>query len=128
MLLGYYTALNGNPLPTFWDNILVPSSRVKKSKKNGIWYTITIRRCIITQKNTDLISITAKSSNHESKTVSKFIFWDVMSCNLVTGSNYMVSCPRSAIYRVTAIRLKFHIPDDNPHHHEKIEFQVMCSY
>jgi hypothetical protein len=28
-LLGY-AASNGNPLPTFWDNVLVPSSRVKK--------------------------------------------------------------------------------------------------
>jgi hypothetical protein len=32
-LLGYYAALNGNPLPTFWDSISVPSSGVKKSKK-----------------------------------------------------------------------------------------------
>ena len=28
-LLGYYTASSGNSVPTFWDNILVPSSRVK---------------------------------------------------------------------------------------------------
>jgi hypothetical protein len=33
-LLGYYAALNGNPLPIFQDNVLVPSSRVKKSKEN----------------------------------------------------------------------------------------------
>ena len=32
-LLVYYAALSGNSLPTFWDNILIPSSRVKKSKK-----------------------------------------------------------------------------------------------
>jgi hypothetical protein len=32
-LLGYYAVLNGNPLPTFWDNVSVPSSRVKKSKE-----------------------------------------------------------------------------------------------
>jgi hypothetical protein len=32
-LLGYCAASNGNPLPTFWDDVLVPSSRVKKSKK-----------------------------------------------------------------------------------------------
>jgi hypothetical protein len=31
-LLGYYAASNGNPLPTFRDNVSVPSSRVKKSK------------------------------------------------------------------------------------------------
>ena len=30
-LLGYYAASNGNPLPTFRDNVSVPSSRVKKS-------------------------------------------------------------------------------------------------
>jgi hypothetical protein len=33
VLLGYHAALNGNPLPTFRDNVTVPSSRVKKSKK-----------------------------------------------------------------------------------------------
>jgi hypothetical protein len=32
-LLGYYEASCGNPLPTFRDNISVPSSTVKKSKK-----------------------------------------------------------------------------------------------
>jgi hypothetical protein len=31
-LLGYYAALSGSSLPTFRDNLLVPSSRVKKSK------------------------------------------------------------------------------------------------
>jgi hypothetical protein len=31
-LLGYYAALSGNSVPTFRDNISVPSSRVKKSK------------------------------------------------------------------------------------------------
>jgi hypothetical protein len=29
--LRYYAASNGNPLPTFRDNVSVPSSRVKKS-------------------------------------------------------------------------------------------------
>jgi hypothetical protein len=32
-LLGYYAASNGNPLPTFRDNVSIPSSRVKESKK-----------------------------------------------------------------------------------------------
>ena len=32
-LLGYYAAQSGNSVPTFRDNISVPSSRVKKSKK-----------------------------------------------------------------------------------------------
>jgi hypothetical protein len=32
-LLRYYAALSGNPLPTFRDKVLVPSSRVKKCKK-----------------------------------------------------------------------------------------------
>jgi hypothetical protein len=34
-LLRYYAVSNGNPLPTFRDNVSVPSSRVKKSKKIG---------------------------------------------------------------------------------------------
>jgi hypothetical protein len=32
-LLGYNAASSDNPLPTFRDNVSVPSSRVKKSKK-----------------------------------------------------------------------------------------------
>jgi hypothetical protein len=32
-LLGYYAASSSNPLRTFRDNVSVPSSRVKKSKK-----------------------------------------------------------------------------------------------
>jgi hypothetical protein len=32
-LLGCNTASSGNPLPTFRDNVSVPSSRVTKSKK-----------------------------------------------------------------------------------------------
>jgi hypothetical protein len=33
-LLGYNTAVNGNPLSTFRDNVSGPSLRVKKSEKN----------------------------------------------------------------------------------------------
>jgi len=36
ILLGYYTASSANSLLMFKDNLLVPSSRVKKSKKNAI--------------------------------------------------------------------------------------------
>jgi hypothetical protein len=34
-LLGYYAAKNGNPLPTFRDNLSVPFSRVRKFKNNN---------------------------------------------------------------------------------------------
>jgi hypothetical protein len=37
-LLGYYAASSGNPLPTFRENVTVPSAGVKKSKKRkGFW-------------------------------------------------------------------------------------------
>ena len=35
VLLGYYAASSGNFLPTFRDNLSVPSSRVKNSTKAG---------------------------------------------------------------------------------------------
>jgi hypothetical protein len=35
-LQGYYAAWNGNILSTFRDNVWVPSSRVKKSKKKRL--------------------------------------------------------------------------------------------
>jgi hypothetical protein len=34
-LLGYYAALSASSVPTFRDNLSVPSSRVKKSKKTA---------------------------------------------------------------------------------------------
>jgi hypothetical protein len=37
-ILGCYTASNGNPLPTFRDNISVPSSTVKKSKESSFLF------------------------------------------------------------------------------------------
>jgi hypothetical protein len=33
ILLGYYAASNGNPLPTFRDNVAVPSPRAKSPRK-----------------------------------------------------------------------------------------------
>jgi hypothetical protein len=35
-LLGYNAASRGNPLPTFRDNVSVPSSKVDKSKKPAL--------------------------------------------------------------------------------------------
>jgi len=50
-LLGYYAAYGGNSLLMLWDNLLVPSSKVKKSS----W--ITTIWCVISQKSEDLISL-----------------------------------------------------------------------
>jgi hypothetical protein len=33
-LIFFYSSASGNPLPSFRDNVSVPSSRVKKSKKS----------------------------------------------------------------------------------------------
>jgi hypothetical protein len=32
-LLGYFVVYSGNSLPTFWVNFSIPSSRIKKSKR-----------------------------------------------------------------------------------------------
>jgi hypothetical protein len=37
-LLGYYPVSSGNSLPTFRDNLSVPSSRIKKSKKKAFLF------------------------------------------------------------------------------------------
>jgi len=34
-LLGYYAASSGNSLPTFWDNLSVPSSRDKNPRSKS---------------------------------------------------------------------------------------------
>jgi hypothetical protein len=56
VLLECYAALGGSTVPTFRDNPLVPSSRVKKSKKvvPKRRYITTIRRCVISQKRASL--------------------------------------------------------------------------
>jgi hypothetical protein len=41
-LLGCNAASSGNPLPTFRDNVSVPSSRVKKSKKSSLLVFLTL--------------------------------------------------------------------------------------
>jgi hypothetical protein len=56
-LLGYYSTLSGSSVLTFRDNVSVPSSRVKKSKKRAS----TTKRCVISQKIADLINITAEA-------------------------------------------------------------------
>ena len=59
-LLGFYEAYSGNSIPTFRDNLSVPSSRVKQSKKMGLigcpeTLVTTDLRCITSQKSEDLI-------------------------------------------------------------------------
>jgi hypothetical protein len=67
-LLGCYAASTGNPLPTFRDNLSVPSSKVKKfENKIGktvpsvFFWDITTRRCVVLQKNGPLIHIAAEA-------------------------------------------------------------------
>ena len=63
-LLGYYAALSGSSVPTFRDNLSVPSSRVKKSSgqpigpwplKIGPIGCLETQRCVISQKSADLM-------------------------------------------------------------------------
>jgi hypothetical protein len=73
-LLVYYIAYGDNSVPTFRDNLSVPSSGVKKSYMNPAW-TLTQRvcrnvgtelprRCVISQKTADLnISLLAFTLN-----------------------------------------------------------------
>jgi formate/nitrite transporter FocA (FNT family) len=43
--LGYYAASNGNPLLTYRDNILVPSSRVKMSHEASLNFLLYYYSC-----------------------------------------------------------------------------------
>jgi hypothetical protein len=44
-LLGYYSSYSGNSLPTFRDNIWVPSSRIKKP--NSSWISWSLGRGLV---------------------------------------------------------------------------------
>jgi hypothetical protein len=63
-LLGYYTTSSGNFLPTFRDNISVPSSSVKKQKIGPIGCPetsiITTTRSVITHKRVVFIDFAAE--------------------------------------------------------------------
>jgi hypothetical protein len=39
-LLGFYAVYNGNSVPMFRENLWVPTSRMKQSKKNLFFYTV----------------------------------------------------------------------------------------
>jgi hypothetical protein len=63
-LLGYNAASIGNPLPTFRDNVSVPSSSVKKSKKSSgsdhavdgfVWNVDTVRHVLLTTRNLETV-------------------------------------------------------------------------
>jgi hypothetical protein len=56
-LLGYYAESSGNFLPTFRDNLSVPSSTVSVPKRRQ---EITATRCIITKKRAVLIYFAAE--------------------------------------------------------------------
>jgi hypothetical protein len=43
-LLGYYAASSGNSVPTFRDNLSVPFSKNRKSKKDFEFYLFNIHR------------------------------------------------------------------------------------
>lgn len=65
VLVGYYTAYSGNSLLTFCDNPLVPSLRVKISRKKKkvvpkCRQGITTVHCPITQKGANLICFMAE--------------------------------------------------------------------
>jgi hypothetical protein len=51
-LLECYGASNGNPLPSFRDNVWVPSARVKKFKKNTLLF---LNFCTL-EDRTDMLS------------------------------------------------------------------------
>jgi len=71
-LLTFYAVYSGNSIPTFRENLSVPSSRIKKSNNNYFSYTSgtlkwdrkvvlkrrygnTIVHCVIIQKSADII-------------------------------------------------------------------------
>jgi hypothetical protein len=65
LLLGYYAASSGDVLPTFRDNISVPSSEVKNKKWDPIGSPETSVKntttgCVIIQKSTVLIYFAAE--------------------------------------------------------------------
>ena len=53
-LPGYYAALSGSSVPTFRDNLSVPSSRINKSKKKALQNRTTTQSCVISQKKAGL--------------------------------------------------------------------------
>jgi len=73
--MAYYSAFVGNSLPTFRDNITVPSAGVKNPSLDnlniedgtaGLYRNVgkelpTITRCVISQKGADLVSFAAEA-------------------------------------------------------------------
>jgi hypothetical protein len=62
-ILGYCVASSCNPSPTFRDNILVPSSRVKKSRKTLEDETDTLSRNVGKGYYSTLLNLLKPSGN-----------------------------------------------------------------
>jgi hypothetical protein len=64
--LGCYSALSGSSVPTFRDNLSVPSSTVSCDREviPKRRYRTTTQRCVISQNSADLIYIAAEAQNH----------------------------------------------------------------
>ena len=60
-LMGYYAANSGNFLPTFWDNLSVPSSRFKNPKINN--------RSSLRNNSEERVSHLLRGGNMKSRTV-----------------------------------------------------------
>jgi hypothetical protein len=54
--LGYYAALSGSSVPTFRDNLSVPSSRVKMFKKKGVLHPWRRKDFLALENGTDRLS------------------------------------------------------------------------
>jgi len=92
-----------NSLPTFRDNLSVPSSRVSililedrtDRLSRNLRYGITTIRCVTTQKNADLIYFPAEAWNHAEIP----IFWLLLS--------YFISSRVGPVDDPTEIRVAF---------------------
>ena len=93
---GFYAAYSGNSVPTFRMNLSVPSSTLKKPKKNRQGFfqkrrdIITTLRCVKSRKIADLIHIAVEAWNQAwsakltDRTAEKYVS---LKCDLTALQN-----------------------------------------
>ena len=69
-LLEYYAASSSNPLPTFRDNVSVPSSRVKTSKKMMMMGPIRCTETSVKDYHSTLHNIPEERRSHQHRSGS----------------------------------------------------------
>jgi hypothetical protein len=106
---GYYAAYSGNSLPTFRENLSVPSWRVKKSKhrtKNRIYWTLKMKERGCAEKSVRMYHYMMRNIPEQCRYLAHFLptatdnnsMWQRRTCEVAVVTDPLTQLPESIKY------------------------------